>query len=202
MHHPTRRRHVVTTLSSAIAMALLSAPALADIDRLQLINGAGQPSVSPGTELSKGVLFENQLIFAGTNLQSTAQRELHGATLAERAFTIESGASGAAATSPVIGVTRIDEYAGTLVVSSASGVDVLDPSAFSTDPRTSGPINGQQSVQQAGNYYLHGQFTSGNFFDLVALSDVNSTFQLVESDVVLCRQSSAKAGNSTVLYIG
>ena len=202
MYRPHLRSPVVTTLASAVAFALVSAPAYADIDRLQLINGAGQPSVSPGTELSKGVLFDNQLIFAGTNLQSTAQRELHGANLTDRAYTIDGLLGGGPDTRPVIGVTRIDEFGGSLVISHSGGVNILDPGALSSDPRTSGPINGQQSVQQAGNYYLNGNFTGGTGNDFVTLSDVNSSFQLIESDTQICNQSAAKAGSSTVVFLG
>jgi len=193
-------RPLATILLSGLASVVISSPALAEIDRLQLINGAGNPSVNPGTDLSKGVLFENQLIFAGTNLTTGDPAELHGANNDIGAFTI--GALNGTTESPIVGVTAIDEFAGALMISSTRGVSILDPGAIAGNDRASGPINGQDSLIHAGNYYLRGNFVGGSGnTDLVVLDDLNSSFQLIAEGTNTCFRSLAATGNSTVIFI-
>ncbi len=188
-----RPKVLLTAVATAVTSALFVLPAVADIDRLQLINGTG-PSVDPGTLLDKGALFDDQFIFAGRNLTSNASAELHSALPTDAA--VVSRISGNTESS-VLGVTRIDEFAGSLFISNEAGLDVLNASAISTTPVAGALANSRQAVQQAGSLYL-----SNNSDSLMVVDASAADITMITNSVQACEQSTlATAGQSTVIYV-
>lgn len=186
-------------LSASIASLLYALPASADIDRLQLINGT-LPSVDPGELLNDGVFFDGELIFAGKNLTTNAEAELHSALITDAATVPRLDGI---TESAVTGVTRIDELSGSLFISNAAGVDVLNVGEDTTVPVSTAPSSSVEAVQQAGALYLIGDVDADSRVDLSVLdTSVSSDFQLISSGVRTCQDSAmAAAGQSTVIFI-